>query len=403
MARQKQPTPTKRQPSSELIQRIEPDRRFTPVTTTSNVDDTGKGHVAVQSAGSAIKATSARATATQAGLPELIICVGGIYASFLSWALLQERITTTSYGSGSSSESKSEVFQYPVFLNTVQSLFAALTGYVYLYSTTPRSAKVPAIFPRRAILAPMTLVAVTSSLASPFGYASLKHIDYITFILAKSCKLLPVMALHLTVFRKRFPLYKYAVVALVTAGVAVFTVHHPSTSTKSKGPESSSVWGLALLGINLLFDGLTNSTQDHIFASFQPFSGPQMMCAQNVLNTVLTTAYLLASPYLAQTAIGAYLGLEGRTTTGGEWEGEFGAALAFIRRHPAVGRDVLGFAACGAIGQVFIFYTLSTFSSLLLVTWLGVGLVFGGVGAEGVIQRVEKSKSKSDAQEKKAV
>lgn len=76
----------------------------------------------------------------------------------------------------------------------------------------------------------------------------------------------------------------------------------------------------------------------------------------------------------------------------------------------------MGFAACGAVGQIFIYYTLSHFSSLLLVTvtvtrkmltmmlsvlwfghrlsgmqWVGVGLVFGGVGAEGVIQRREKA------------
>lgn len=82
---------------------------------------------------------------------------------------------------------------------------------------------------------------------------------------------------------------------------------------------------------------------------------------------------------------------------------------------------------CGAIGQVFIFYTLSTFSSLLLVTitvtrkmltmilsvvwfghklggkqWLGVSLVFGGIGAEGIIQRQEKA-AKEAARKKKAL
>ncbi|KAI6080425.1 hypothetical protein F4821DRAFT_251577 [Hypoxylon rubiginosum] len=41
---------------------------------------------------------------------------------------------------------------------------------------------------------PLLLVAVTSSLASRFRYASLAHINYIKFLLAKSCKLLPVMS-----------------------------------------------------------------------------------------------------------------------------------------------------------------------------------------------------------------
>ena len=43
-------------------------------------------------------------------------------------------------------------------------------------------------------------------------------------------------------------------------------------------------------------------------------------------------------------------------------------ALVFIQQHPEVGKDILAYAACGAIGQVFIFMTLSKFSSLVLVT-----------------------------------
>ncbi|GME55663.1 UAA transporter [Neofusicoccum parvum] len=352
----------------------------------------------------------------QAGAAELVVCVAGIYASFLSWALLQERITTTRYGPPAAPET----FTYSIFLNTVQSAFAALTGYVYLVSSKPKGGPIPAIFPSRRIFFPLALVAVTSSLASPFGYASLKYIDYVTFILAKSCKLLPVMFLHLTVFRKRYPLYKYAVVALVTMGVAVFTLHHPSTAKKA-GKHSaggSNSWGLLLLGINLLFDGLTNSTQDHIFTAFKPFSGPQMMCAQNIMSTMLTSAYLLLSPYIAQTPVGAFVGMS--AADGGELQ----EALSFVTRHPQVGWDVLSFAACGAVGQVFIFYTLAHFSSLLLVTvtvtrkmltmvlsvlwfghsiqgmqWLGVGLVFGGIGAEAAINKREKQQKEKAKRE----
>ncbi|KAA6407050.1 MAG: udp-glc gal endoplasmic reticulum nucleotide sugar transporter [Lasallia pustulata] len=214
------------------------------------------------------------------------------------------------------------------------------------------------------------------------------------------------MFLHLTIFRKRYPLYKYLVVALVTAGVAVFTLHHPSSSKKPRSSSSSNknnnLWGLSLLAINLLFDGLTNSTQDHIFRTHQPYSGPQMMVAQNLLSTLLTTIYLLLSPYLASTPLAPVFSLS--PTRGSE----FASALAFVRRHPAVGKDVLGFAACGAVGQIFVYYTLSRFESLVLVTvtvtrkmltmmlsvlwfghrlsgmqWVGVGLVFGGSGRRG--------------------
>ncbi|KAF1924551.1 UAA transporter [Didymella exigua CBS 183.55] len=354
----------------------------------------------------------------------LIICVGGIYASFLSWAYLQERLTTTTHGPLNAR------FTYPVFLNTVQSAFAAITGLVYLFFSAPRdnitgARRVPAVFPTKQILYPLFLIAVTSSLASPFGYASLKHIDYVTFTLAKSCKLLPVMALHITLFRKRYPLYKYAVIICVTLGVAMFTLYNPSTAKKaakkSVSADASKTLGLFLLGINLLFDGLTNTVQDQIFTRFK-FSGPQMMCAMNIMATALTTGYLFVSPYLAGTPLGSYIGL---SPTG---NGELSDALAFVTTYPSVGWDALGFAACGAVGQIFIYTTLAHFSSLLLVTvtvtrkmltmltsvflfghtvtgmqWVGVGLVFGGIGAEagyGQIEKKRKAKAKALAEEK---
>jgi len=270
-------------------------------------------------------------------------------------------------------------------------------------------------------------VALTSSLASPFGYASLAHIDYITFILAKSCKLLPVMFLHITLFGRRYPWHKYLVVLAVTAGVAVFTLHAASAkkhASKTHSLERSPAWGLLLLGVNLLLDGLTNTTQDHIFTAFRPYSGPQMMCATNMLATLLTSVYLAVSPAAAATPLGAYFGLDLSSASGAG--GESAAAVAFLRRHPAAWVDVLGFAACGAVGQLFIFYTLSVFDSVLLVTvtvtrkmctmvlsvvafghrlsrgqWVGVGLVFAGVAGEGWMARREKKmKAAAAAKEK---
>jgi solute carrier family 35 (UDP-galactose transporter), member B1 len=219
--------------------------------------------------------------------------------------------------------------------------------------STPRGQSVPPIIPSRAILPPLLLVALTSALASPFGYASLAHIDYITFLLAKSCKLLPVMFLHITLFRKRYPLYKYLVVAAVTAGVAVFTLHSGSQKKKTSrvaAGTGQTAWGLLLLAINLLFDGLTNSTQDYIFSSFRPYSGPQMMCANNLMSTAVTLSYLLLSPWLVSTGVGRWLGAADVAGNAGELAG----ALDFMARYPKVWADVIGFAACGAVGQVFI-------------------------------------------------
>ncbi|OLN93988.1 UDP-galactose transporter-like protein 1 [Colletotrichum chlorophyti] len=397
MARSKQAAPIRRQTSSEYIS-----KRDTLARTPSN----GNG-VAISKTNGKVSA-SAPVEAKEPGALQILIAVGGIYASFLTWAYLQEKLTTTPYGPSS----KPEVFKYPVFLNTIQSLFAATTGLLYLWFSSRGATSLPPVFPSRGIVLPLALVAVTSSLASPFGYASLAHIDYITFLLAKSCKLVPVMLLHTTLFGKRYPLYKYLVVAGVTAGVAVFTLHSGSKKKKSTvvNPDANMPWGMLLLSVNLLFDGLTNSTQDYIFSTFKGYTGPQMMCANNLMSTAVTLGYLILSPWLVHTGLGEYLGMDVAGNAG-----ELKAALGFMARYPAVWWDVLGFAACGAVGQVFIFYTLSTFSSVLLVTvtvtrkmvtmalsvfafghsltkmqWLGVSLVFGAIGAEAQIATKEK-------------
>lgn len=146
------------------------------------------------------------------------------------------------------------------------------------------------------------------------------------------------MFLHVTLFRRKYPIYKYAVVALVTAGVAVFTLYpaNPKTPKKTRtgDTEKNVMWGMFLLSVNLLFDGLTNTIQDDIFARTPKgvVSGPQMMTALNTLSSVLTLSYLLLNP----------------------WSTELTDALTFVTQHPKIALDILGFAVCGGLGQVFI-------------------------------------------------
>lgn len=62
----------------------------------------------------------------------LLLCAGGIYVSFLSWALVQERLSTTPYYAAQDTNDKPRYFRHVVFLNTVQSTFSALAALLYL-------------------------------------------------------------------------------------------------------------------------------------------------------------------------------------------------------------------------------------------------------------------------------
>ena len=328
----------------------------------------------------------------------LVFCIFGIYASFLTWAVLQERISTTPYGPDN------RIFRSSLVINTVQSFLATIVGYVYLSykRSMPGSAKFAyPVFTDKKCLGQYMVVAVCQSLASPFAYASLRYVDYLTLLLAKSCKLLPVMALHLTVYRRKYPLYKYLVVLAITVGVCLFSVCHPSTAAKSAKHASLSVessystmLGFLFLGINLFLDGFYNTTQDHMFHTNRKMSGPHMMCGLNAISTALTVA-VLATPVTRQLP----------------------EAIDFITDHPRVMVDILLFGICGALGQVFIFHTLEKYGSIILVTvtvtrkmfsmllsvvwfnhslqfgqWLGVMLVFAGIAAEAALKYVGKKR-----------
>lgn len=265
--------------------------------------------------------------------PEFFFCVAGVYVCFLTWGITQERVSTTAYPPDGGS------FKAFILLNLMQSIMAAALSLLYALLTS-QTLKTNAKLSWKFLQ-----VSVTNSLASPFGYMALKHIDYPTLILGKSCKLVPVMFMNWVLYRKTFPMYKYVVVGLITLGVSSFMLLHPQ-ETGHKGSSTNSLWGLLLLGINLLMDGTTNSTQDTLFTRFN-VSGVCMMFYMNLFSSGLMFLFLLIDPFGSS---------------------QLGVGVAFIQSHPLVLRDILVFSLTGGLGQLFIFYTLQRFGSLSLVT-----------------------------------
>ncbi|KAI9000041.1 UAA transporter [Gaertneriomyces semiglobifer] len=301
---------------------------------------------------------------------ELAVCVVGIYVCFLTWQLTQESVTTQVYGG--------QKFKYFVVLSIVQSLSASLVGYIYLRL---RGKQLDTLKP--GLLQGYLKLAVIGTISPQFGYAALKHIDYPTVILGKSCKLVPLMLMNFLIYRRTFPWYKYLVVGVITAGVSSFMLLHEQEG-KGSGTKTNSLYGLALLMISLLMDGTMNSTQDQIFRIFR-VSGSSMMVTLNLVSSVLMAGYLLLWPYTHELA----------------------NAVAFCTAHPRIVYDILLYGFCGAIGQCFIFHTLERFGAVSLVTvnvtrkmfsillslfwfdhhltigqWISVGVVFLGITLE---------------------
>lgn len=313
----------------------------------------------------------------------LAFCVAGIYIFFLTWGVLQERITTVDYIAREASSAPHARFRHFIFLNLIQSLACvAISAAVLLFR---KQGLGPTSLP---VLAGYAKVALSGSIGSPFGYAALKHINFPTMILGKSCKLVPVMLMNWIVYRKRFDAHKYVTVALITAGVSGFMLfeHSPSSAAKSS---SNSLYGLALLLLNLLIDGATNSWQDQLFILHR-IKSLQMMFFMSLFSSAIMLSYLSLSP----------------------WTHELSQAATFISQYPSVLPDIGLFCLCGALGQVFIFLTIESFGSLSLVTvtvtrklftillslfwfnhqlrpmqWVCVGFVFSALAIESYAKR----------------
>jgi UDP-galactose transporter B1 len=196
--------------------------------------------------------------------------------------------------------------------------------------------------------------------AAPFGFAALSHISYPTMVLGKSCKLVPVMIMNVILYRRKFALHKYFVVAMVTAGITMFMAFsHEGHSSKHKAGDSelnkNGLLGITYLLINLILDGTINSTQDELFAKYK-VTGQQMMFFINLTSTLVTTFLSLLPlpniPVIHPSDIP---------------QSELKTAVNFITQHPSIKFPLAQFALTGSLGQLFIYETLQHFGSLTLV------------------------------------
>ena len=220
-------------------------------------------------------------------------------------------------------------------------------------------------------------LALTNSIGPACGISALKNISYPAQVLAKSCKMVPVMVMGTIFYRKRYSIVEYLATFLIISGVSLFALQKSASQVSSP----NAGLGYVLVLINLLFDGYTNSTQDAVKQAYPTTTAIQLMCWTNMWCALFNSVYMFVI----------------HSTTGY-------LAITFVREHPRVVLDILMYCLCGAGGQLFIFLTISTFGSLINTTitttrkfvsillsvlwngnalkpaqWVAVALVFGGL------------------------
>lgn len=99
----------------------------------------------------------------------LVICAIGIYATFLTWALVQEPLATRTWPNSMGK------FQFPNVIALIQASVAMMMGYLYL---NWKKVEYP---PRKMIKdhwKQLMLISFTQSSSGPLATTSLKHVDY---------------------------------------------------------------------------------------------------------------------------------------------------------------------------------------------------------------------------------
>lgn len=191
------------------------------------------------------------------------------------------------------------------------------------------------------------------------------------------------MLFNVLVAKRRYSCRQYVQVGLITFGIIVFNLAKiRGSKTGTANLIEDQPIGILLLLASLCCDGMTASYQRMFMDEFRP-STHKLMAGMNLWSLVILIMPLIL--------------------TGQGYEG-----VRFCANHPDIVKSILWFSLCSAVGQNFIFYTITgpgplvcatitttrKFFTILLsvllhpdnellpVQWIAVCTVFMGLGGE---------------------
>lgn len=266
---------------------------------------------------------------------KFILYAAGIGLSYWYFGILQEKITRTKHEPGG------EKFTCTMTLVLLQCILNTIFA-KFMLSFIMKQGK---DHTKKSYFGICSLTYLTAMVSSNMA---LRHVNYPTQVIGKSCKPIPIMILGVLLGKRSHPFKKYVFVSLIVAGVALFMYKKDlSFSPSADTGDSKSITeklleaigpGELLLLLSLMMDGLTGAIQERMKAEHKTKSG-HMMYQINLWSTVYLLVATLAT-------------------------GELGSFHQFIMRHPNLIPDIALFSSLSAIGQLFIFLTVAEFGPL---------------------------------------
>lgn len=255
----------------------------------------------------------------------LSYCFFGLMGSYLTWGILQEKIMTREYvGNDGKTTAMFKDSQFLVFVNRFLALFIAI-GYLLMKNQTRL----------RAPLFKFSYASFSNIMSAWLQYEALKFISFPTQVLAKSCKIIPVMIMGKIVSRNKYEFYEYVVAVSISIGMIFFL---SGSYNNGKHSPITTFTGLFLLCLYMIFDSFTSNWQGEIFKTYG-VTTTQMMAGVNLFSSLFTGASLFI-------------------------QNGFSEGIAFSSEHPNFLVDCVILSICSAIGQLFIYYTIAQFGAI---------------------------------------
>ncbi|XP_033166029.1 adenosine 3'-phospho 5'-phosphosulfate transporter 1 [Drosophila mauritiana] len=269
--------------------------------------------------------TAPKRTSSQEAV-QLLWCFGGLMISYLTWGVLQEKIMTQNYLNFTGESAKFKDSQFLVFSNR---LLAFLVALAYLQWQ-------PSPVRHRAPLYKYSYASFSNIMSAWFQYEALKFVNFPTQVLAKSCKIIPVMLMGKIMSKAKYESYEYVTALLISLGM-IFFMSGSSDSSKASGV--TTLTGIFLLSMYMVFDSFTANWQGSLFKGYG-MTPLQMMCGVNLFSSIFTGASL-------------------------SMQGGFMDSLAFATEHPKFVFDMVVLSVCSAVGQLFIYHTIDVFGPVV--------------------------------------
>lgn len=232
--------------------------------------------------------TTAAASTKRTHLSDLgliVYCFVGLMVSYLTWGLLQEKIMTQQYESFDADGNKYiDHFKDSQFLVFVNRALAFVIAAIYLYAKDQ-------LYRPTAPLFKCSFASFSNIMSAWFQYEALKFVNFPTQVLAKSCKVIPVMLMGKIVSRSKYEFYEYFTAILISCGMLFFLLGSGSGAQPHAASSITSMTGLLLLALYLTFDSFTSNWQADLFKTYA-ITSIQMMCGVNLFSTLFTVTSL---------------------------------------------------------------------------------------------------------------